>query len=75
MNYEGMAGANGQDAGLAWESLVRGTLDQGEREITRKALLEYCRQDTMALVKLTERLRFAYGECGDHIADAENGLS
>ena len=27
MSYEGMAVANGQDAGLAWESLVRGGLD------------------------------------------------
>jgi len=27
MNYEGTAVANGQDAGLAWESLVRGGLN------------------------------------------------
>ena len=27
LTYEGMAVANGQDAGLAWESLVRGTMD------------------------------------------------
>ena len=57
LTYEGMAVANGQDAGVAWESLVRGGLDQSERGRTRMALLEYCRQDTLALVKLVERLQ------------------
>jgi predicted RecB family nuclease len=56
MSYDGMAVANGQDAGRAWESLVRGGLDQSERERTRKALLDYCRQDTLALVKVLQRL-------------------
>ena len=57
LTYEGMEVANGQDAGLAWESLVRGNLDQVERDKTRKALLEYCGQDTLALVKVLESLR------------------
>jgi hypothetical protein len=52
-----MAVANGQDAGLAWESLVRGNLDQVERDKTRKALLDYCGKDTLALLSLLERLR------------------
>jgi hypothetical protein len=56
MTYAGMQVAEGQDAGIAWESLVRGTLDQVEREKTRKALLEYCGQDTLALVRLLETL-------------------
>jgi hypothetical protein len=55
MTYEGMKVANGQDAGLAWESLVRGSLDQVDK--TRKALLEYCGKDTLALVRLLETLR------------------
>jgi hypothetical protein len=59
MTYEGMAVANGQAAGLAWESLMRGGLDQSERERTRKALLDYCRQDTLALIELVERLQVA----------------
>jgi hypothetical protein len=59
MTYEGMAVANGQAAGLAWESLIGGTLDKMEREGTRKALLEYCGQDSLALVKLVEKLRIA----------------
>ncbi len=57
LTYEGMAVANGQDAGLAWESLVRGGLDQVERDRTRKALLDYCGKDTLALVRLLETLR------------------
>ncbi len=59
MTYEGMAVANGQDAGLAWESLLRGNLDGAERDTTRKALLDYCGQDTLALVRLLEKLRSA----------------
>jgi hypothetical protein len=57
MSYQGMAVANRQDAGLAWESLVRGSLDQSERERTRKALLDYCGQDTVAMVRLVDKLR------------------
>jgi len=59
MTYEGMEVADGTDAGLAWESLVRGRLDQSERDRIRKALLEYCGQDTLAMVRLLEKLRFA----------------
>ena len=52
-----MVVANGQDAGLAWESLMRGGLDQVERDKIKKALLEYCGQDTLALFRLVETLR------------------
>jgi hypothetical protein len=44
----------GTDAGLAWESLLRGGLDEADRDRIRKALLDYCRQDALALVKLLE---------------------
>ena len=57
MTYEDMAVANGQDAGLAWESLVTGSLEQTERERIKRALLAYCGQDTLALVRLLEKLR------------------
>jgi predicted RecB family nuclease len=57
MTYDGMPVANGQDAGQAWESLVRGGLDREERDGIRNALLDYCGQDTLALVKLLDRLR------------------
>lgn len=62
MTYEGMQVSNGQDAGLAWESLVRGELDYAERDGIRKALLDYCGQDTLALVKLLRRLRIVAPE-------------
>jgi predicted RecB family nuclease len=57
MTYDGMEIADGQSAGLAWESLVRGSLEAGERDRIRKALLAYCAQDTLALVRLLEMLR------------------
>ena len=56
MTYEGMQVANGTDAGVAWESLVRGGLDQPERDRIEKALRDYCGQDTLGVVKLVERL-------------------
>ena len=59
LSYEGMEVANGQDAGLAWESLIRGGLDREEHRRVRKALLDYCGRDTLALVKLTEMLRLS----------------
>jgi hypothetical protein len=43
MAYDGMEVANGQAAGLAWESLVRGGLDHNERDRIRKALLAVLR--------------------------------
>jgi hypothetical protein len=57
MTYDGMGVADGQSAGLAWESLVRGGLGRGECDRIRKALLDYCGQDTLAMVRLLERLR------------------
>jgi predicted RecB family nuclease len=57
MSYDAMVVADGQAAGLAWESLVRGGLDEDERERTRKALLGYCGQDTLAMISLLELLQ------------------
>jgi hypothetical protein len=56
MSYEGMVVANGQDAGRAWESLVRGSLTCDERERIREALLAYCALDTLAMVRLLDAL-------------------
>jgi predicted RecB family nuclease len=61
MSYESMDVSNGQDAGLAWECLVRGALDRADRERIRKALLDYCGQDTMALVRLLDKLKLEAG--------------
>ena len=57
MTYEGIQVADGTDAGLAWESLIRGGLDQSERQCVRRALLDYCGQDTLALMRILERFR------------------
>jgi len=56
MAYEGMVIADGQAAGLAWESLVRGDLRRDEHERIREALLDYCEQDTLALARLLQKL-------------------
>ncbi|MGA7850581.1 MAG: DUF2779 domain-containing protein [Terriglobales bacterium] len=57
MTYEGMEVADGQSAGLAWESLVRGDLNGDERERIEKALRAYCGLDTLAMVRLLDKLR------------------
>jgi hypothetical protein len=57
MTYAGMEVADGKAAGLAWESVVRGDCDEGEREHKRKALLEYCTQDTLGMLRLLEKLQ------------------
>jgi predicted RecB family nuclease len=57
MTYDGMQVANGQDAGVAWGLLIRGTVDAVERGKIEKALLDYCGQDTLAMVRLLEMLR------------------
>jgi hypothetical protein len=56
MTYAGMEVGDGQAAGLAWESLVQGGLDRDEHDRIRQALLDYCGQDTLALVKMLEAL-------------------
>ncbi|HUA14771.1 MAG TPA: DUF2779 domain-containing protein [Verrucomicrobiae bacterium] len=56
MSYEGMEVADGGAAGLAWEMMIR-TPDVAERERLRKALLNYCGQDTLAMFKLLQTLR------------------
>jgi predicted RecB family nuclease len=61
MTYDGMQVANGQEAGLAWEALVHGGLSCDERRETEKALRAYCGQDTLAMVRLLEKLRFETG--------------
>ena len=61
LTYDGMEVANGQSAGVAWEALVRGSLDHCERESIRKALLAYCAQDTLALAALVKHLRSVAG--------------
>jgi len=57
MSYENMEVADGTEAGLAYERMIHGGLDSKEKQTLRNAMLEYCRQDTMAMVKLLDHLR------------------
>jgi predicted RecB family nuclease len=59
MTYEGMEVPNGQAAGLAWETIISGNSSQAERQAKRQALLDYCGQDTLALVRLLEAIQTA----------------
>jgi predicted RecB family nuclease len=57
MAYDGMEVAEGNEAGLAWERMISGDLDVAEQQRLKAALLAYCRQDTLAMVRILERLR------------------
>jgi hypothetical protein len=60
MGYEGLAVAQGMEAVNAYHRLRKGDTPEAERSAIRRALLEYCGQDTLAMVKLMEALqRFA----------------
>jgi predicted RecB family nuclease len=55
--YEGMEVSDGRQAGLAWDRMIHGDLVSAERKRVRSALLAYCRQDTLAMVKILGHLR------------------
>jgi predicted RecB family nuclease len=57
MTYDGMEVPNGRAAGLAWETMISGGIGEAERQSKRQALLDYCGQDTLALVRLLEALQ------------------
>lgn len=57
MSYDGMEVAEGSDAGLAWEKMIHGEVQGMERNRLREALLAYCKQDTLAMVRLLDVLR------------------
>ena len=59
MTYEGMEVPNGQAAGLAWQAIIGSDCSEVERQSKRKALLDYCGQDTLAMVRLLEALQTA----------------
>jgi hypothetical protein len=49
--------ANGTDAGAAREKLVHGNISCEEKERLKTALLAYCNQDTLAMVRVLDQLR------------------
>lgn len=52
MSYKDMTVAGGEEAGLAFERMIHGDLSEEERVELREALLDYCKQDTLAMVRL-----------------------
>jgi hypothetical protein len=57
MTYETLEVAEGTSAGLTWTRLIDPATPSAEKRRQRRALLEYCKQDTLALAKLLEELR------------------
>ncbi len=56
LSYETLAIGNGGDASAAFFNL-RHVEDEKEKQATREALLEYCKLDTLAMVKILEKLK------------------
>jgi hypothetical protein len=65
LSYEGMEVADGTTAGRVWESILHGSLEGADKTRLRDALLAYCGQDTLVMVRLVERLREALLETCD----------
>jgi len=59
-SYEEMAIANGEDAVRAYKKLSS-IEDEQQRNKIKKDLLEYCKLDTLAMVKLLEKLKATIG--------------
>ena len=55
LTYEGMDIANGTDAMEAWSKLIE-MKDGAERRELREAMLEYCKLDTYAMVRIFEEV-------------------
>jgi hypothetical protein len=56
LNYDGMRIANGTDAMIGWKGLI--DLPKGdEKNALRTAMLEYCKLDTQAMVRIFEAMR------------------
>lgn len=51
-SYEGMDVADGQDAMLAYNRLADPALSEADRMAIRRSLLEYCRLDTEAMLRI-----------------------
>ena len=56
MSYEGLEIRNGDEAMAAFACLAQGKYGNSEIETIKNNLLEYCKQDTIAMVKLHRQL-------------------
>ena len=57
LSYDEMEIAEGQSAALLFGDMYEGKLEDLTLETARKNLLDYCRMDTLAMVRIVERLR------------------
>lgn len=58
LSYNGLAIRDGDAASIAYNNLLS-INDKAERERIRRDLLEYCKRDTLGMVRLLEKLREA----------------
>jgi len=56
MNYENLAIQEGQQAGLEYLRMIDPSTSTEERVRIKAALLAYCGQDTLTMVKIREKL-------------------
>jgi hypothetical protein len=56
MAYETMEVGDGAEAGLAWARLIEPATTEMKKGRLAQALIEYCKQDTLALAKLFDVL-------------------
>ena len=56
MSYEGLEISDGDSAMAVFGLMALGKYENREAKVMRKKLLDYCKQDTLAIVKLHERL-------------------
>lgn len=56
LSYRGMAVGNGSDAAAVFCRMREGLIDRSVHESKRRALLDYCNLDTLAMVKLHSAL-------------------
>ena len=59
MSYGGMEVAESNEADLAWEKMFHVEVGSEERKRLKEALPAYCKQDTLAMVRLLEVLQAA----------------
>ena len=57
LSYKGLEVSDVGEAGLVWNRLVRGDPSYRERERLKSSLRKYCQRDTLAMVRILERLK------------------
>ena len=57
LSYEGLEIADGDTALVTFAMMAQGKMDTNEREQKRAALREYCKRDTLAMVRLHDVLQ------------------